>query len=463
MIDGAKLAFLESVLGVGGAAALSKAVSKAPSIENILLPRTIISWLTVAGQIQYNGSIPGINDSRMSLTKTDFGWNGSIEVSGVEYQLDSADLCKVGAHIAVAIGADEGIDPSVKTVDIAKLGKTIDLLIKARVVNSLAKGWPKDEKENQENLEAHAVFQDMAEEKGKPVEVPQDLEYDWTKDLSTGNTGWVMRNDGDDSVFLKKVVTERPGSPEKTSSAWIKATAPGRINNDGVPVVTGKWLVLHGGVEENGRSYHLAYAPLAVDTHHHVRAIGDALEQHYLSGGRAQDFRPGEALERHFLGVPAQAEPSWYRVQDAKKPSATATTYEAKFGTKKAEASGRGAHERAGTPETLKPDGPIPQAGPTKQQGIPKQNMPRPTGHNPSGPTAKSERSAKISKAQSQRKCHICGHTHFSDGHFTGCKCLTDLAKNISSVSDNKGGFVVTMQSLSLEDIVFVLDTLRGE
>lgn len=457
MIDGTKLAFLEGVLGQG-ATALQKAVAKAPVLENLLLPRTIISWLNIATQIGYDGAIPGIPDSQIHLQKSEEdNWSGSIEIAGHEYEFVDADICRVGAHIAVAVGADDDkINPQAKTVDIVKLGKTIDLLVKSRAVKvALEKGWPKDATENRENQEAHAVLQDMAAEQGKQVK-PKKVKAP----IPSSEDNWDSSWENTDDVLADAQVDAETALPPKKRASLYKEWRPGNFlpswATSHSQVVKGQSRAsdkgvyhLHHGVDNHGRQgWHTDFYPSSFPyglgifgSEDEARAAVEHHITHLQNGGKHQDWK-----------------------RPAYTPKPPPTEYERKFGssTEKAENTGRASHERAGTPETLKPDAPAPQQGPTKQVGVPKTYMPKMTGHNPSGPVAKTEIATKITKAQANAKCSTCGASHSNGGSFTGCNCLADLAKSITATPDNKGGYILSF-SLPTEQIVTVLTVLKGQ
>jgi len=92
-------------------------------------------------------------------------------------------------------------------------------------------------------------------------------------------------------------------------------------------------------------------------------------------------------------------------------------------------------HEPQG--QSAKPLAPVEPAAPqpTQSAGI-KRNKPQ----GAASPTASSgipsskpkmSKSIKITKAQSERKCSICGGHQFSRDVFTGCLCFNDLAKSV--------------------------------
>lgn len=129
--------FLQIVLGQDGAKALAKATERAPILSSVLVPRTIVSWLDTAVRLQYEGEIPGLDNSYISLHKTESQtFTGALTVADNVHSFNEAELIHVAAAIGVALGiSGQGVDPQLKGQDLSRLGKSIDLLVKARVVS----------------------------------------------------------------------------------------------------------------------------------------------------------------------------------------------------------------------------------------------------------------------------------------------------------------------------------------
>lgn len=126
--------FLRAVLGEEGATAIRKAVSTSPTFEHAVLPRTILGWLELADSFDYEGEIPGCADTYLAFSKSEGGFSGIVRLNNLDYQFEDASVVHVAASVAVSLGADpEQVAAGVRDLDIARLGKSIDLLIKARV------------------------------------------------------------------------------------------------------------------------------------------------------------------------------------------------------------------------------------------------------------------------------------------------------------------------------------------
>ncbi len=131
--------FMNSVLGEDGASALLKAAERSPVLEGVVLPRSVVSWLSFASRVggEYDGEIPGMPDSYMEFRKSgEDSFDGVITVGTEVYEFQNASALQLAAATTVALGADTlKIDPTLKGIDIVRLGKNIDLLIGTRYLN----------------------------------------------------------------------------------------------------------------------------------------------------------------------------------------------------------------------------------------------------------------------------------------------------------------------------------------
>jgi len=136
MSSPASISFLKYVLGDDGHKAFENANHRLPTLGAALAPRTVISWLNTAVMSTYEGEIPGLTNSYITLNKSEDGtFSGAITVDDSVHSFTSADLLHVAAAVTLSLGlGDLQIDPQVKSTDISKLGKSIDMLVKARIV-----------------------------------------------------------------------------------------------------------------------------------------------------------------------------------------------------------------------------------------------------------------------------------------------------------------------------------------
>lgn len=113
--------FLEAVLGRPGAAALG------PLQKSVFAPwipaRAALAWV---GETSESGPfLPGTSIP-MVLAKTEYGWSGVVG----DYGFVDASASHVVAAMTVHLGFVPG-RPDIKSQDLARLGRTIDALVKA--------------------------------------------------------------------------------------------------------------------------------------------------------------------------------------------------------------------------------------------------------------------------------------------------------------------------------------------
>jgi hypothetical protein len=124
--------FLNAALGEIGAEALLKAVAKEPNLIEALLPRTVLSWLSF--NTEYMGPVLGSSDSYVDFKKNEQGYCGNVQSQHANYTFEDADIYHLAAAISVSLGVESTkIDTDVRDLIIAKLGKSIDYLVKTQL------------------------------------------------------------------------------------------------------------------------------------------------------------------------------------------------------------------------------------------------------------------------------------------------------------------------------------------
>lgn len=129
-------AFLQEVLGSDGAALLVKTMKRIGSIENALVPRTILAWVGIAGRLGHDGELPGLAGTFARIQKSEAGYSGEIKIEETSYQFADASTYQVASAVAVAIGYDTELSAG-NSKELARLGKSIDLLVKSRLANAV--------------------------------------------------------------------------------------------------------------------------------------------------------------------------------------------------------------------------------------------------------------------------------------------------------------------------------------
>lgn len=135
--------FLSEALGRDGAEALCKAVERESSLGDVIVPRAIIGWLSTITKFDYEGQIPGVDNSYLSFKKSEDGqqFSGTLALENENYSFSNSNIVHLASAVAMAIGVDtnQGIDTEVRDAVLVKLGKSIDILAKAQLVTNALK------------------------------------------------------------------------------------------------------------------------------------------------------------------------------------------------------------------------------------------------------------------------------------------------------------------------------------
>jgi hypothetical protein len=121
--------FFELILGEVGAKALN---NTAEILKPVVVPRAIVSWVSMMGDVGFDGEVPGVPGSYISLKKNETGYWGAIKVEDELITFDKAAIPHVAATLGIALGIElPEISEQLKTRDMEALGKSIDLLVKS--------------------------------------------------------------------------------------------------------------------------------------------------------------------------------------------------------------------------------------------------------------------------------------------------------------------------------------------
>jgi hypothetical protein len=114
---------LNTLLGTAGLQAL-ETLLKSEDLASFIIPKAVVSWLQKA---EYGSlSLDGFD----SLKKTGYGYSGTTKVGNLDYVFDKVTEQQVAAIVSVRL--EKTMSPLVKEIDLARLSKTIDLLVKAQ-------------------------------------------------------------------------------------------------------------------------------------------------------------------------------------------------------------------------------------------------------------------------------------------------------------------------------------------
>lgn len=139
-MDSRKLQFLEAVVGRDGAQALSKAAERAVELDQAIFPRAVTAWIESIAPFGFDGYVPGVEDAQFRFAKSESGFSGIVTINGELHRFDDASVNHLAGCVAVALGLDhERVSSQAKPEQLAKLGKSIDLLVKTQLVKTSIK------------------------------------------------------------------------------------------------------------------------------------------------------------------------------------------------------------------------------------------------------------------------------------------------------------------------------------
>jgi hypothetical protein len=116
-------AILLQLLGKHGLAALDPLL-KNEDLAAFVTPRAVIGWLQKApyGDL----ALPRFD----SLNKSGYGYCGKVSIQDESYEFDKVTEEQVAAMVSVSL--EQKVSADIKALDLAKLSKTIDLLLKTQ-------------------------------------------------------------------------------------------------------------------------------------------------------------------------------------------------------------------------------------------------------------------------------------------------------------------------------------------
>jgi len=428
-MDERKFAFLIAVLGVDGARALRKAVERSSECETVLVPRAILAWLALP-QEEYEGDLPGIENTYCSFKKSENGFDGSVTMGKDVYQFQGASQLHLASAIAVSIGVDsDRPHPSLRDLDLVRLGKSIDLLAKARyVAERLAKS---------RSLEKAISLIPPGPEVREPKAATAKV-YDYSHVLPERR-----RKDG-----YRLQVRHRPESGTVTAHIFKGPLEVGQLK----------------GSHENGA---LSIEDAEVQEAHQNKGLGTALYESLMAHAKHSGINKIAGGVHSSMASAVHQKLSRKHGMEYKQ---TPTPFPHLASPEPGPYDGRyGPYEYAIKEEVpanaKKTEAPAPAHAPTAPQE-PQAPM-APTVQAQKGPavsTAKPKlpKTLKVTKSQSRRKCSICGLPQFRGDTFRGCLCLSDLAKHASSTPNGDGYLITFRAEWDKDALETLLEAING-
>jgi hypothetical protein len=392
--------FLAGVLGHEGAAAFKKAISKEESIATAVLPRAILSWIDLATKYEYEGEIPGVENTYLQFRKSEPGtFRGAVSIGEDVYTFDRASVFHVAGAVALALGVDQAKPAdTVRDQTLARLGKSIDTIVKARVaVDALKKGEfaPLTKAQvNYDTPEFKAWFRDskVAHPDGKPMTV-----YHGTS------------KDQDFSAF-------RIGQRGSFFTADPEAAGKYALDNDSQKLVydhaAGKYNSVHTSPRVIPVHLSLKNPYKMTEADHRDRAAHDAAGKSYARW-EAQHFTKVRGMGHDGVDMGGG---TWVAFHPHQIKSV--------FNNKPTDAGHMGKVELPGQSHK-----------PTEQQAAQAPQAPQFQQAQPKPPKL----GLKVTKSQAQQRCHLCQRPQFEGHRFVGCLCFSAMAKSVRTTLIDSG------------------------
>lgn len=419
------LKFLSAALGQDGAKALRKAVEREPALAEVLIPRTIVSWLNFTTEHEYEGPIPGVENSYVQFQKSEKGFDGTISLEEGAYSFESASVYHLAAGIATALDLKPSdMDPDVRDQVLVKLGKSIDTLAKAQV---LVKELKKPDALKPTRMTTHGAYH---VERGSG-ERPYSVIHTMTKSLV---------QDGISSLKDAQPIAD-----------WHQNRYGGKFQP-----MTKKTLDPQAGIQ--------------MSHEHHDLGDGDMLT--HIRAHNPAGKLVGETLMEYNTRKPGTMRPQGVTVHpDHRRQGIASAMY----------AHAESTVGRKVAPSTAQtPMGEALWAGNKNQQQFGKVELPgrshQPTAQiGPEGPTAPTKQPASsnpnkkpkvpnlaIGKSEAESTCKVCGGHQFEGNQFKGCICFWDLSKSVTTTAYGDGYVLTFKPGVDRESVRALVKALRG-
>lgn len=415
------LKFLAAALGQDGAKALRKAVEREPQLAEVLIPRTIVGWLNFTAEHDYEGQIPGIDNSYVQFQKSEDGYSGTISFEDGNYTFEKSNIYHLAASIAVAMDIKpSSLDPQVRDQILVKLGKSIDTLAKAQVLV-------------------------------KELRSPRAL----TPTRMTTHGAYHIEHSGAaDRPY--SVVHTKTGSPVQAGIASLKDAQPiadwhhGRYGGKFTPGLSKRDLDPNAGYKISSSHEDVGGGNFLTRVTAHApngQQVGTATFTHENNALRPGMVVVDEDHRRRGLATAMYNHAS----QQTSKPilhghvqTDEGAAFRSTFG--KVELPGK-SHQ------------------PTAQQGP---QAPTPPMKQPANSAAKPPAKPKmptlaIGKSEAEQECSMCGGHQFENHKFRGCICFRELAKSITTTAYGDGYVLTFKPGIDADDVKALMKNFRSK
>ena len=427
--------FMAAALGNDGAQALRKAAEREPALDQVLIPRAIVGWLSFTTEHEYEGQIPGVENSYVQFQKSDSGFSGSITLNEGIYSFENASLYHLAASIAMALGVETGsLEAGVRDTVLVKLGKNIDTLAKAQILMAELRS-PKTLQP--QKMSSHGAYHVEHMGQGdRPYLVVHSLSK------STVQRGIASLKDAGEIATWHHKKYKGAFHPN-LDKAVLDPKLGYQIHHEEAPEIAGSGPLLRiKAVAPNGQTVghalfthhgpHLQPATVAVDEDHQRRGLGSAMYAH-------AEKVTGKKL------IPSKLQ------TDEGQALWSGNTKNPQFG--KVELPGH-AHlptQQQG-PQGAMPPQKQPAMGQATQGAAPKPKLPK----------APKQPPLAVGKSESEQACEVCGGHQFESNKFRGCICFRDLAKSIKTTAYGDGYVLDFSSSIDADTVRALMKTFRS-
>jgi hypothetical protein len=419
--------FMSGILGADGARALAKAADRDQRVASALVPRAILGWMSLAARFNYEGQLPGCEDSVFTFRKAERGFSGQIKIGADVFKFENASVFHVASAVAVSLGIEDlALHPAVTQVTLQRLGKSIDTLIKMQVLEK-----SKNVRQQTSNL--------------TPEQVQQRLS------TYAAKTGFKVGAPRQPAGFVRGTIHPNPKQPISHELGHAFMTPEGetarqytsQLAVDGEPENANLEDDEFGdaadakdeadrqedvaSVMEAGIARRAGVRPEAVKTSY----TPDPHKNPVYTSMTDDDTRAVQELHQDLLDSARyhQNRVDTGQVKFKQGRAVPGTSVNAKINARAQQAAVNKQYESLDSGDTQKTEMPGQANKPTAQQAplAPQGPQLQPKQAQP----PKMKAAMKITKAQSRQRCRMCSQPQFVDDQFQGCLCFRDLSKSV--------------------------------